>query len=152
MDASSESRRAKTDGRNTLWINPADAASRGIATGDVVRVYNDRGATLAGALVTGDVMSGVVRLPTGATFDPSPTGERLDVHGNPNAVTRDIGTSRLGQGCAAQSCLVEIERCPDPVPPVRAFEVPSTRTPSTTLRYFVSHSPRDKPNGSPGTI
>jgi biotin/methionine sulfoxide reductase len=69
-------------------------------------------------------MPGVVRLPTGAWLDPLPGGERLDVHGNPNAVTQDVGTSRLGQGCAAQSCLVEVVRWEGPAPPVRAFEPP----------------------------
>ena len=34
------------------WIIPQDAAARGIADGDVVRVFNDRGACLAGAVVT----------------------------------------------------------------------------------------------------
>jgi biotin/methionine sulfoxide reductase len=46
-------------------------------------------------------MPGVVALPTGAWSDPLAGGERLDVSGNPNAVTQDVGTSRLGQGCAA---------------------------------------------------
>ncbi len=35
-----------------LWINPADAAARGIEHGDVVGVYNERGTVLAGAYVT----------------------------------------------------------------------------------------------------
>ncbi len=124
MDASLESRRGKTAGRNTLLMHPLDAATRDIADGEIARVYNDRGATLAGVRVTSDVMPGVVRLPTGATFDPLPGDEKLDVHGNPNAVTRDVGTSRLGQGCAAQSCLVEVERFAGDAPPVRAFAPP----------------------------
>ncbi len=124
MDASSESRRGKTAERNTLLMHPADASARGIADGGVVRVFNDRGACLAGVRLTDDIMPGVVRLPTGATFDPVPGGERLDVHGNPNAVTRDVGTSRLGQGCAAQSCLVEIAVWTGDVPPVTAFKSP----------------------------
>jgi biotin/methionine sulfoxide reductase len=125
MDASGESLRGKTAGRNTLWLHPQDAAERDVRDGDVVRVFNDRGATLAGACLTDAVMRGAVRLPTGATFDPLPGGERLDVHGNPNAVTRDVGTSRLGQGCAAQSCLVEVARFTGAPPPVRAFEAPA---------------------------
>jgi biotin/methionine sulfoxide reductase len=123
MDASGESMRGKTAGRNTLWMHPDDARARAIADGDVVRVHNDRGATLAGAHLTPDVMPGVVRLPTGAWFDPI-YAQRLDTHGNPNAVTRDVGTSRLGQGCAAQSCLVEVERYAAEPPPVRAFDPP----------------------------
>ena len=45
----------------------------------------------------------------------------------PNAVTRDEGASRLSQGCAAQSCLVEIERHDGPAPALRVFEPPVLR-------------------------
>ena len=77
-------------------------------------------------------MSGVVRVATGAWYDPLETGAatglaavaRLDVHGNPNVLTQDTGTSRLAQGCSAQSTLVKVERYLGALPPVRAFEPP----------------------------
>jgi biotin/methionine sulfoxide reductase len=51
---------------------------------------------------------GVVALPTGAWFgDP---GSNLDPDGNPNTLTLDVGTSRLGQGCSAHTALVEVTR------------------------------------------
>jgi biotin/methionine sulfoxide reductase len=124
MDASSESRRGKVAGRAELLMHPADAAARALRSGDVVRVFNERGATLAGLRISDDIAPGVVRLPTGATFDPLAGDERLDKHGNPNAVTRDVGTSRIGQGCAAQSCLVEVAAFAGVPPPVTAFEPP----------------------------
>jgi biotin/methionine sulfoxide reductase len=124
MDGSRESRRGKVNGRNELWMHPDDARARGLTDGSVVRVFNDRGATLAGLRVTGDIIAGVVRLPTGTWFDPAAGGERLDKHGNPNAVTQDVGTSQLGQGCAAQSCLVEVAAFAGEPPPVTAFELP----------------------------
>ena len=34
----------------------------------------------------------------------------LELNGNPNALTIDIGTSELAQGPSAQTCLVEIEK------------------------------------------
>jgi biotin/methionine sulfoxide reductase len=40
--------------------------------GDVVRAFNERGACLAGAVLTDDLRTGVVTLPTGAWFDPVP--------------------------------------------------------------------------------
>ena len=46
------------------------------------------------------------------------------VHGNPNVLTRDVGTSRLAQGCSGQHALVEVERFDGALPPVRAFEPP----------------------------
>lgn len=73
--------------------------------------FDDRGACLAAAHVTGAVMPGVVRLPTGAWFKAAGWGrEILEQNGNPNAVTRDVGTSSLAQGPSAQSCLVDIAR------------------------------------------
>jgi len=52
-------------------ISPVrDAAARGIASGDVVRIYNGRGACLAGAVVTDAIRPGVIQLATGAWFDP----------------------------------------------------------------------------------
>ncbi|MFD2856981.1 molybdopterin-dependent oxidoreductase [Seohaeicola zhoushanensis] len=91
-----------------LVIHPRDAATRGIATGDLLRVFNARGAARARAVVSEDIREGVVALPTGAWFgDP---GGNIDPHGNPNVLTMDVGTSRLGQGCSAHTALVEVAR------------------------------------------
>ena len=47
-------------GEQFVLINPADAASRGIAQDDAVRVFNDRGGFEGAAKLTGDVNPGVV--------------------------------------------------------------------------------------------
>ena len=106
-----------------MRINPADAATRGIKDGDVVRVFNGRGACLAGAAIDAGVMAGVVVMATGAWFDPAAAGEP-ERHGNPNVLTLDIGTSPLAQGTSALTALVEIERWSAAVPEVRAFTPP----------------------------
>ena len=94
-----------------LAIHPEDAAARGIGSGDLLRVFNARGACRARARVTEEICQGVVVLPTGAWFgDP---GGNLDPHGNPNVLTLDVGTSRLGQGCSAHTALVEVARLED---------------------------------------
>ena len=80
---------------------------RGITDGNRVRLFNDRGACLAKARISEDILTGVVSLPTGAWFSPQPDG--TESQGNPNVLTRDAGTSRLGQGSSAHSCLVDIE-------------------------------------------
>ncbi len=108
MEQSAWSRAGKRDGYEILRVNPLDARARGIASGDVVRVFNARGSCMASAEPDADILPGVVSLPTGAAFEPD--GKGGDGNSNPNVLTRDIGTSILGQGCSAQSCLVEIER------------------------------------------
>ena len=121
LDAGRTSQATKVAGREPIRIHSVDAAARGIADGDIVRVFNDRGACLAGAVVADDVRQSVVQLSTGAWFDPH--GE-MCVHGNPNVLTRDQGTSRLAQGSTGQHCLVEIERYDGDPPPVRAHQPP----------------------------
>ncbi len=91
-----------------IVMHPDDAVARGISAGDLVRVFNARGACRARACVSDGIHPGVVALPTGAWFgDP---GDNLDPHGNPNVLTLDVGTSRLGQGCSAHTALVEVAR------------------------------------------
>lgn len=90
-----------------LTINPADAAARSIADGSIVRVFNARGETRGKAVISSDIMPGVVSLPTGAWFSPGVDG--IDSQGNPNTLTRDCGTSQLGQGSSAHSCLVDVK-------------------------------------------
>ena len=107
-------------------MNPQDAGDRGISDRDVIRLFNDRGACLAGALLTDDVMRGVIELSTGAWYDPLEPGEigTLCVHGNPNVLTPDIGTSKLAQGPSAHTALVEVERYEGELPPIRVFSAP----------------------------
>jgi biotin/methionine sulfoxide reductase len=125
-DFGETSREAKISGREAIRIHPQDADFRNIADGDIVRVFNDRGATLAAAVVTDRVRAGVVVLPTGAWYDPEDPAKpkSLDVHGNPNVLTPDIGTSTLAQGTSAHSCLVEVERFDQLLPKVKVFRQP----------------------------
>ncbi len=117
---------SKIKGREAIRIHPDDAAARAISDGDIVKVFNDRGACLAGAVITDSVRPGVVVLPTGAWLDPiDPTEDRpLEVHGNPNVLTRDLGTSTLAQGTSAHSCLVQMERFDEALPPIKVFSPP----------------------------
>jgi biotin/methionine sulfoxide reductase len=75
-------------------------------------VFNDRGAILAGAILSENLRPGVIQISTGAWYDPEEPGKvgSLDKHGNPNVLTLDKGTSRLAQGPSAQTTLVEVER------------------------------------------
>lgn len=118
--------RDKIEGREPMLMHPQDAAARGLAAGQIVRVFNARGACLAGIRLDDKLTPGVVLLATGAWFDPLEPGVpgSLCVHGNPNVLTADIGTSTLTQGPSAQSCLVRVEPWTAPLPPVRSHVPP----------------------------
>lgn len=136
LDHGATSQASKVAGREPIRLHPHDAAARGIGDGDVVLVSNDRGACLAGARLSDDLAAGVVQLSTGAWYDPydpsrhgPEAGEHglpvgACVHGNPNVLTPDVGTSRLAQGCTGQHVLVQVEPWRGPLPPVLAFEPP----------------------------
>ncbi|NCF20804.1 MAG: molybdopterin oxidoreductase, partial [Haliea sp.] len=95
---------------------------------DIIRVFNDRGACLAGVEISEDIRPDVFELPTGAWYDPQlVNGELLEVHGNPNVLTPDKGTSSLAQGCSGHSCLVEVEKFEGELPEVVVFDQPPTR-------------------------
>lgn len=123
MDPGPLAQANKVAGREPLRLNPADASRRGIAAGDVVRVFNARGACLAGAELDAGVRPGVAVMATGAWYSASADG--LELSGNPNVLSADIGTSRLAQGPSALSVLVEIERYPGTAPASRALEPPA---------------------------
>ncbi|MFE9373100.1 molybdopterin-dependent oxidoreductase [Streptomyces sp. NPDC006711] len=125
-DNGGHSLKSKIHGREPVTINPRDAASRGIENGVIVRVFNDRGSCLAGAILSDAVMPGVIQLSTGAWWDPAQPGlsGTLDRHGNPNTLTGDRGCSRLSQGPSAHSALVDVEVYDGPVEEVLAFTPP----------------------------
>ncbi len=129
FDHGAHSLSGKVRGREVARLHPRDAAERGLADGDLVRIHNRRGACLAAVEVTEGLRQGVVQLPTGAWYDPvSPGGAgSLDKHGNPNVLTPDLATSKLAQGPSAHTCLVEVERFTGAVPPLTAHEPPELR-------------------------
>jgi len=115
---------AKVDGREQVGMHASDAAERGLSQGDLVRVFNGRGATLAAVAIRDDLVERVIQLPTGAWWDPiGPDG--LDRSGNPNVLTRDVGTSQLAQGPSAQTCLVQVERFNGEPPRVESHDLPA---------------------------
>jgi biotin/methionine sulfoxide reductase len=127
LDIGAHSQGSKVQGREPIRMHPADAAPRGIADGEVVRVFNDRGSCLAGVVFSDCVRRGVVQLSTGAWYDPLDPADpdAMCVHGNPNVLTLDKGTSRLAQGCAGQHALVEVERWTAPLPPIKVHTPPA---------------------------
>lgn len=118
LDGNGPSAASKIKGREPAFLNAFEAGRREIKNGDVIRIFNEIGALLAGAQVVDWIADGVIALPTGAWFSPTESPGLTCAHGNPNAVTADLGTSRLSQGPSPNSTLVEVEAVHGFVPEV----------------------------------
>ena len=127
LDFGGHSAASKHRGREVASMHPVDAEARAIVDGDIIRLFNARGACLAAVRITEGVRQGVIQLPTGAWYDPADPAEDMSlcVHGNPNVLTRDVGTSALAQGCTGQICTVEVERFTGNLPPIQAYDPPA---------------------------
>jgi anaerobic selenocysteine-containing dehydrogenase len=104
--------RAATDEETSvLHLHPEDAEARGIAAGDRVRVFNDRGSLLLKAAVT--KMASESPVPRGVARSPSTRWAKRAADGrNANVLTSERLTD-MGGGPTFYNCLVEVERCGD---------------------------------------
>ncbi len=91
----------------TCQIARSDAARLGIGDGDTAEIFNVRGRCRVTARIDDGLRPGVLVVPTGAWYAPDETSG-VEQNGNPNVLTLDQGTSRLGQACAALSALVQV--------------------------------------------
>ncbi len=89
-----------------LHLHAADAAARGIQSGDAVRIFNARGSCVLAAVVDGAVMPGVVSAPSVRW------GKRAPGKRGINALTSERLTD-FGGGPTFYSCLVQVERIGD---------------------------------------
>ena len=89
-----------------LKINAEDATSRGVSTGDQVRIFNDRGSCLLMAKIETSVPPGVVCAPSTRWAKKSPAFRNI------NAVTSERLTDK-GGGATFYSCLVQVEKSGD---------------------------------------
>lgn len=93
--------------RQEMWINPLDAKPRGIANGDTVRIFNDRGEVRIDVKVTPRILPGVVALGEGAWYDPD--SEKVDRAGCINVLTTQR-PSPLAKGNPSHSNLVQVQK------------------------------------------
>jgi anaerobic selenocysteine-containing dehydrogenase len=91
------------------WLHPSEAEKRGIKSGDVISIYNDRGTVLAGAYITERIMPGVVYIDHGAKWDPIALGE-IDRGGAINTIVPRNTTSKNAVGHAVSGFLVQVEK------------------------------------------
>ncbi len=90
-----------------LEMSPADAASRGIADGDRVRVFNELGEVRCLSLRSASLREGVVLLPKGLWSHNTLSGTGA------TALAPDTLTD-LGGGACFNDARVEVERLPEP--------------------------------------
>ncbi|SDL82768.1 trimethylamine-N-oxide reductase TorA [Aliiruegeria lutimaris] len=114
----------KVQGREPMYISPADAEARGIADGDIVRIFNDRGQCLAGAVISDTLSPNHIRLSEGGWYDPAEPGVigTLCKQGDVNVLAPDIGTSSLAQGNCGHTILAEVEKYTGDVPSVTTYD------------------------------
>jgi anaerobic dimethyl sulfoxide reductase subunit A len=82
------------------------AAARGIADGDHVRVFNDRGATVLPARVTNRIAPGVISIEEGAWFSLDVDGQ--DTRGCANVLTPDQASP--AGASPFNTCFVDVAR------------------------------------------
>jgi trimethylamine-N-oxide reductase (cytochrome c) len=96
------------------WIirmSAADAKARGISTGDLVKVHNERGAVICAALITNRLPAGVVHgYESSANYRPlGEPGKSVDIGGCLNLLAPKRSQIRQAHAMASSSALVEIE-------------------------------------------
>jgi molybdopterin guanine dinucleotide-containing S/N-oxide reductase-like protein len=95
-----------------VWINPDDAAARGIQNGDIVKIINERGTVLGGALVWERIMQGAVSQDHGARADLIyiDSGNSIDRGGANNLLSPENGSSQNCWGMATSGYLVDVRK------------------------------------------
>lgn len=111
--------------REPVTIHPDDAKARGIAEGDLVRVWNARGQVLVGAHVSDGIKPGIICIHEGAWPDIE---NGICKNGGANVLTADIPTSRLANGCAGNTNLVYAEKFTGEAPKLTVFDEPAIVT------------------------
>ncbi|WP_165173438.1 molybdopterin-dependent oxidoreductase [Adlercreutzia sp. ZJ242] len=94
-----------------IWINPADAAEKGLKNGDVAELFNERGRVLGGIIVTERIMPGALYQDHGARVDTIVPGTGgLDRGGANNMICPSATTSKNCAGEVTNSFLVGIRK------------------------------------------
>ena len=92
-----------------VWINPVDAAVKGIVDGDIVRIFNDRGWVLGGTYVTERIMPGIIYQDHGARIDPIVVG-KADRGGANNLIAPTEPAGRNTSAEVTSGYLVDFEK------------------------------------------
>lgn len=94
------------------FMNPKDAAERGIKNGDVIMITSKHGKVIRPVLLTNRIMPGVVTLGQGAWAQVDESSG-IDLAGSTNTLNGDYAT---GQGHTGHNtCIVQVEKYNGPI-------------------------------------
>ncbi|PIF04009.1 MAG: biotin sulfoxide reductase [Arcobacter sp.] len=102
----------KIQGREPMMISVEDAKKYDIKDGEIVELYNDRGAILVGAVVTDKIRPGVISVEEGSWYSPeNPMDDNSRCNsGQPNVLTSNVPTSQMASATTANSVLVAVRK------------------------------------------
>jgi trimethylamine-N-oxide reductase (cytochrome c) len=94
-----------------IWVNPIDAGKLGLNSGDIAKIYNERGAVLGGVIVCERIIHGAIYQDHGSRVDSIVLGSGgLDRGGANNLIAPSATTSRNAPGEVTSGYLVNIEK------------------------------------------
>ena len=96
--------------RQQLWINPADAEPRGIASGDTVAVKSPAGEIRIEAKVTPRIIPGTIGIPQGAWHKANMSGDRVDEGACVNTLTTYRPTPYAKGNGPAHSIIAQVTK------------------------------------------
>ena len=92
-----------------IWVNPKDAVVLGVEDGDIVKMYNERGAVLGGVRLSERVIPHAIYQDHGVRVDNIVLGE-FDRAGANNLICPSNTTSKNAPGEVTNSFLVNLEK------------------------------------------
>jgi len=95
-------------GYEPMWISPEEAEKRGLASGDIVKVFNDEGIILAGTRISERMIPNAILINKGARVDPIAPG--IDRGGSTNLICPPNTVSKNCCGFAVTGYLVEVTK------------------------------------------
>lgn len=124
-DSGSVSLASKIHGREPCCLHPNTARQNGLLVGNIALIQNAQGACLAGVTLSDQIRPDCIWLATGAWLDVRRINDQdICVHGNPNVLTIDKGSTGLSQGNVAHTALVSVSKWDGPLPDLIVHKQP----------------------------
>jgi hypothetical protein len=92
-----------------IWLHTSEAGKRGIKSGDIIKIFNERGIVLGGAYVTERLRPGCAYMDHGSRIDPIVLG-KIDRGGAINTIAPAGTASKNCVGQATSGYLVEVSK------------------------------------------